>query len=406
MIHSSYFKPRIFPINGNTTPDEIDRLQDMSGSTNLKREKVHEIGRDGLVGWKTGIPEVSLTLKQMEYGSLTFWNKLANKDSANTSINLNDFKTSIFDIAGYSTDDNGTFLSTVWFPKMRLAGFGLNIGDPDAFVERTFNLVGEDEIIWSDNNKYLIYLTSTATGTNHQVVIGSGGFATYPDPVADPDSSGATYIVRVVRYRGTTTTELTVTTDYTYNSGTTVLTIPSSLNGDIYKVWYTATTYISGTDPFVVNDSDLSSISADSVSIYLQTSNYVYRLQNVGIDVNFDRQDVKEIGNSEVVQRGIRENTARITLGRFLESYTIEQILRGASSTTYGKYNVRNFQDDITLVVKIYSDRNKGTFKMGYKFTSLAPITTDNGIPTKDYVKRGAVLQCDNCTIVNDENLL
>ena len=406
MIHSSYFKPRAFPVNGNTSPDEIDRLQDMTGTTNLKREKIYEIGRDAVVGWKEGIPDVSVSLKQMEYGSLDFYNILANLASSNTILTLNDFKTSITDIAGFTTDDNGTFLSTIWYPKLRVSGFDLSIGNPDAFVERTFNLIGEDEINWTDNNKYLIYLSSTATGVNHQIVIGSGGFSTYPVPVADPDSSGSVYIQRIVRYRGTTSTELTLTTDYTYNSGTATITIPASTASDIYKVWYTAATYISGADPFVVNDTDLSSISADSVSIYLSTSNYVYRLQNVGVNVSFARQDVKEIGNFNIVQRGITDKMVKITLGRFLESYTIEQILRGALSATYGKYDVRKYADNITLIIKVYSDRNKGTFKMGYKFTNLSPTTTDAGIPLRDYVKKGAVLEGSDCTITNVEGNL
>lgn len=406
MIHSSYFKPKAFPVNTDASPNEIDRLQDMSATTNLKREKVYEIGRDAIVDWKQSIPDVSVSLKQMEYGSLDFYNILANKTSANTILTLNDFKTSITDIAGYSTDDNGTFLSTIWYPKLRVSGFDLTIGSPDAFVERSFNLMGEDEIIWSDNNKYLIYLNSTASGTNHQIVIGSGGFSTYPVPAVDPDSSGATYIQRVIRYRGTTTTELALTTDYTYNSGTATLTIPASVSLDVYKVWYTAASYISGVEPFVNNDSDLASISADSVSIYLNTSNYTYRLQNVGVNVSFSRQDVKEIGNYNIVQRGITDKTVKITLGRFLESFTLEQIMRGALSTTYGKYDVRKYSDNMSLIIKVYSDRYKGTFKMGYKFENLSPTTTDAGIPIRDYVKKGAVLEGSDCTITNIEGSL
>lgn len=403
MIHSSYFKPRAYPHNADSAPNEIDRLQDMSATVNLKREKVYEIGRDDIVDWKEAVPDVSVSLKQMEYGSLDFYNILANKASSNTSLTLNDFKTSITDIAGYKTDDNGTFLGTVWYPKLRVSGFDLSIGNPDAFLERSFSLMGEDEIIWSDANKYLLYVSSTATGTNHQIVFGSGGFASYPDPVVDPDSSGAVYIQRIVRYRGTTTTELVLTTDYTYNSSTGVITIPASAASDVYKVWYTAGSYISGVDPFVNNDSDLASISADSVSVFLNTSDYVYRLQNVGVNVSFSRQDVKEIGNYNIIQRGITDKTVKITLGRFVESFTLEQILRGAASSTYGKYDVRKYSDDISLTIKIYNNRDKDTFLMGYKFTNLAAVSTDGGVPIRDYIKRGAVLEGSNALITTVE---
>lgn len=405
MIHSSYFKPKIFPYNGSGAPVEIDRLQELSGSTSLNRTKINEIGRDGIVGWKTAIPEVSLTLRQLEYGSLEFWNKITNTTA--TSITHADFKTSLFDIAGYKTDDNGTFLGTVWYPAFRTSGFGLSIGDPNASLERSFSFVGEDDITWSDNNKYVIYLERTASSSGTEmIVIGSGGYSTYPDPVADPDSSGDNYFIRCLRVRSGTTTELVEGTDFTYNSGTTTISVPSTQSSDVLKFYYTASTYISGADPFTENDTDLSQISADSVSIYLSTSNYVYRLQSVSLDVSFDRQDVKEIGNTDVVARGVRDTNVKVTLGRILENYTVEQILRGAASSTYGKYDVRKYQDDINLIIKVFSDDTKSTFKIGYKFTNLSPSSADAGVPTVDYVTKGTVLEGQELLITSSEGAL
>ena len=403
MIHSSYYKPRVYPYNGSIAHAEIDRLQDLSGSTTLNRTKINEIGRDGTVGWNKGIPTVSLTLKQLEYGNLEFFNKITN--DADTALTLNDFKTSAFDITGYKTDDDGTFLGTILYPKQRVSGFSLNIGDPDALIERGFTTVGEDNIIFSDNNKYFIELESSASGTGHQIVIGSGGFSTYPDPVALPDESGAKYFYRALRVRASVTTELTEGTDFTFDSGTGLITIPASAASDLFKFYYTATTYISGADPFTNNDSDLAGIKADCASIYLQTSNYVYRLQSIAVDVSFDRQDIKEIGNSNVVSRGVREKTVKITLGRILENYTIEQILRGATSG-YGQYDVREFQDDIKLTIKIYSSNAKTTFKMGYSFTDLSPTNKDEGVPTKDYVTQGNTLEGESATITSIEGSL
>ncbi len=405
MIHSSYFRPKVFPYNGTGAPVEIDRLQELSGSTSLNRTKINEIGRDGIVGWKTAIPEISLTLRQLEYGSLEFWNKITNTTA--TSITHTDFKTATFDIAGYETDDDGTFVATIWYPELRTTGFGLNIGDPDASLERSFTCVGNDEIAWTNNNKYLIYLESTASGTGHQIVIGSGGFSAYPDPVDDPDQSGAIQLIRVLRVRSGTTTELVVTTDYTWNSSSNLLSfVGATAASDVFKVYYTATTYISGVDPFTENDSDLAEISADCVSIYLQTSEYVYRLQSVGVDVSFDRQDIKEIGNSEVVARGVRDTNVKVTLGRILEDYTIENILRAAGTTTYGKIDVRQFADDLSLTIKIFNNADKDTFKIGYKFTNLSPTTTDAGVPTVDYVTKGTTLEGQEFLITTVEGAL
>lgn len=392
MIHSSYYKPRIWPYNGDITSAEIDRLQEFSGSISLNRDKINEIGRVDLVGWKTAIPSVTANLRQLEYGTTEFWTKITNLADGTVPIDQDDFKTSVVDFAGYKTDDNGTFLGTIWYPKMRCSGWGLNISDPDALVERSFSFVGEDQIAWTDNNKYLIQLSSTASGTGHQIVIGSGGFSTYPDPVNDPDYSGSRQIVRVLRVRSGTTTELTFNTDYTWNSSTNLMTFPTgTVSGDVFKVWYTASSYISGGSIFTNNDTDASGLVADSCSIYLATSTYVYRLQSVAVDVSFDRQDLKEIGNSEVVQRGVRQTNVRVTLGRILEDYTIEQILRGAASS-YGKYDIRNYQDDIKLIIKVYSDKNKGTFLLGYSFNNLTPNSSDLGVPTHDYVNAGTQL--------------
>ena len=400
MIHSSYYQPRVYPYGGSGASAEIDRLQEFSGTVTTNREKINEIGRDGTVDWRKGIPSVALTLRQLEYGSIEFWRKLANKADSVTSITLNDFKTSVVDMAGFQTDDSGTFLGTVWYPKLRTNGWGINIGDPESLIERSFSLIGEDQISWSDSNKYLIYLESTATGTGHMIVIGSGGFATYPDPVNDPRSSGASQILRVVRIRAGVASELVITTDYTWSSSTNLLNIPASASGDLYKITYTAGSYITGGTPFTLNDTDLGGISADSCSIYLRVSNYVYRLQSVSVDVSLTREDVKEVGNSEVVQRGVKEKTVKITLGRILEDYTLERILIGAPAS-FGAYDVRNFQDDMTLSIYCYSDKDKGTFKIGYKFTNLSPTSTDIAVPTKDYVKAGTVLEGEEAIIAS-----
>lgn len=399
MIHSSYLRPRIYPIGGASgDAAEIDRLQDLSGSVSLNREKINEIGRDGTVDWKAGIPQLSLTARQLEYGNMEFWRKITNKSDATTGITLADFKTPTFHIAGYKTDDDGSFLGTVLYPSLRTSGFGLNIGDPEALIERNFSFVGEDEFLFSDNNKYVIELKSTASGAGHQIVIGSGGFADYPDPVALPDSSGSEYFIKAYRVRSGTATELVEGTDFTYNSGTGLISGLSSQASDIFKFYYTAGSYITNGTIFSNNDSDIGGHVADSVSIYLNVSNYVYKLQSVSIDVSFDRQDLKEIGNSEVVQRGVRENTVRVTLGRILETYTIEQILRGAASG-YGQYSARKYQDDISLSIKIFNDKTKATFRLGYAFPNLSVTSSDLTVPTKDYVQRGTVLEGEEATI-------
>lgn len=388
MIHTSDVKPNVFPHGGTGTKSEIDRLQDLSASIALNRTKIKEVGTDGTIGWKESTPNVSLTLRQLEYGNIEFYNKLANKADNNTIVNFTDFKTSYSDIACYKTEESsGDFLSTVWYPKTRVSGFSLSIGDPEASLERNFSLVGEDEITLQGNNQYLIYIDKTIesgeAGTVN-IVIGSGDYANYPDPVEDPDVSGS-YILRVVRVRAGVISDLVEGTGYSYTSGTTTIALSDTLAGDVYRIWYSAATYIVGALPFVTNTTDEVEISADCCSIYLATSNYVYRLQSVSLDVSLDRTDYKEIGNKEIVLRGARDITANVTLGRFLESYTVEEILRGVSSN-YGKIDVREFPTTGTdLIIKIFSDNTKSNFLLGYKVTGLNVTSFDKGTPVDDY---------------------
>lgn len=399
MIHTSYWRPRVYPYNGDVTPAQIDRLQDITASITLNREKIREIGRDGTVSWRKRIPSTRVTLRQNEYGEIEFWQKLANMPSNDYEITLADFKTAMVDICGYKTDDSGTFEGTVWYPKLRTSGFGINIGDPQAMIERTFDLVGEDEIILQGDNQYFMYKKFTAVGGSNET------FTVIPEPTLDPDVSGADgYFLRVLRVSGGTTTELTYTTDYTYNPTTYVLTVLSTTAADVIKVYYSSDDYLSGQTVFTNNDTDAGGISADCASIFLYVAadNYVYRLQSVGIDVSFDRSDYYEIGNKEVVSRGIRENTVRVTLGRMVEAYTIEEVLRGQVAD-YGKLNPREFGSANTLRVKVYGNNTKNTFNIGYKMTNLAPVTLDEGVPLNDYNTRTTTLEGEDLTISSVE---
>ena len=400
MIHSSYYQPSIIPVYGDLDKSEIDRCQDITGAITLDRTKIEEIGRDGIVDWRTGIPAVSLTMRQLEYGSIDFWRKLSNKGDSVATILFTDFKTSLFDIAAYKTDDNATFLGTVWYKGMRISGFGLNIGDPEALAERTFTLVGEDEINLLNNNKYLICKRYTAAGGLNETFTVND-----PVPVADPDYSGQ-YLLRVVRTRAGTSSELTHGTEWSYDGVDTLTINGLSIAGDVIRIWYSGSSYIGGGDYFIENDADLAAIEANSCSIYLANSNYLYRLQSAAIDVTLDRYDIKEIGNNEVVARGVRGITARVTLGRILETYTIEEIIRGKAGLNYGKLDIKKLSDNISLIVKFYDNADKTTFKMGYKITDLAPVGLDAGIPLNDYISRGVTLEGEVGFITTDEGSL
>lgn len=396
MIHSSYYKPRIFPFGGDCAPAEIDRAQAIDPTVSLNREKVEEIGNPNIVGYIKKTPTIGYRLTQLEYGNFEFWRKLANKADSVETLTLNDFKTPTFDICAYLTDDDNTFKGTIWYPKLRTSGFSFTIGDPEAIVERGFDFVGEKAVIWQGDNRYFIYKEHVAGSGNDDEISLSDRV-----PAVDPDIADK-YMIRVLRVKAGVTTELVETTDWTYSP--TTLTIVSITTGDIIKVYYTSAT--APDVQFTPNTTDPAGILADSCDIYVyvpgtgkpSSANIMYRVQSATIDVSFDREDTKEIGNREVVKRGIRDKTVSVTLGRLLEEFTMEEVLRGVD-TGYGKIDIEKFSDQVTVIIKVYEDSTKATFKYGLKATGLTGTELRGGAGINAYVNKENALEGEALTI-------
>ena len=405
MIHSSYYKPRIFPFNGNCAPAEIDRAQAIDPTISLNREKVEEIGNPNIVGYIKKTPAITYRLTQLEYGNFEFWRKITNKADSVKTLTLDDFKTPTFDICAYLTDDDTTFKGTIWYPKLRTSGFSVTIGDPDAIIERGFDFVGEKAVIWEAGNKYFIYKEHVAgSGLDDDIDLSARV------PAVDPDDA-TKYMIRVLRVKAGVTTELDETTDWTYTPATKILHIVSIANNDIIKIYHTSAT--APDVQFSPNTNDPAGILADSCEIYVyepgtgkpSSSDKMYRVQSATIDVTFDREDVKEIGNREVVKRGIRDKTVTVTLGRLLEEFTMEQVLRGVSST-YGKIDIEKFSDQVTVIVKVFSDSTKtaGKFQYGLVATGLTGSELRGGAGINAYVNKENALEGEALTLYADIN--
>jgi len=398
LFHSqSNFKPRIIPLLGDTDWAQIDRAQTLDPDVTLTREKIEELGREDIVAWLKDIPTVGCRLVQREYGSIDLFRQLANKTSG--SVSLGDFDNTAFDICAYLTDTNDAFISTLVYPKQRMVGFSITIGDPTALIDRSFDFTGESAKLWQGDNKYFIFKKKTVASGD----LGSGNIVdiTVSDPsaVENPDKAGE-YILRVVRVRSGETEELT-SDKFSYSAPT--LTVEDCEIGDVIKYWYTASSWVSNPSaPFIENDSDLPAIRAHSASLYLKigSSNYLYKLQSATIDVRFDREDVREIGNDEVVLRGVTNKTVTITLGRLLESeFTLEEVLRNVASG-YGVIDIDKFSADITFICALYSDADKGTFKIGFKATKLTPSAFRPGTANiNTHVDSGVTLEGEDLLI-------
>jgi len=394
---------RLIPVLGSGTWTQVDRVQSVDKTGTINKIKVEELGRDGVVEYVDQPPSVTYRLSQHEFGSLAIFRTLGNVADSDTEVTLNDFKTSTFDVCSYLTDDSGTFKGTVWIPKQRLAGFSINIGSPHGLIERSFDFIGEDWITFQGANKYLIYKEEDIesggeleSGDRAQIVISA------PAAVKDPDSESGNdiYVLRVVKVRAGVSTELVEGTDYTATAN--LLEVEACAIGDLIKYWYTAGAYITAEVPFTNNNSDLPALQADYATITLETGNYLYRLQNVALSVALTRFDVGEIGNQEVVTRGVKDKVVTITLDRNIEDFVFEEIIAG-QSTGYGKLDIRKFSDKFTLRIKLFSSATKSTFKIGFKATDLAPSDIKSGSSVGNYTTWGNTLTGQDLTISNLE---
>lgn len=408
MIHSSQYEPKLSPIYVDTPDIDLDRIQDLTATLTMNRTKVDEIGRIGIVGWRQLTPSVTVSMKQLEYGNMAIYNALANNTPAITQVSLTDFKASAFDIMAFATNDSGVFLGTIMYPRLRLSGFTINISDPMQVIERTFNFVGEDEISFENNSAYVVRQRYVAPG-NQVANAALSITVNTPTPQVDPDNSGK-FIYRVIRTSanlptaGTTlSTELNWGTDWSYD-GVSVLHINNAYAGDVFWVWYAASSYLPGVNIFTYNNTDVPVLTAECASIFLGNGAYVYRLQSVSIDSTLNRKDIREIGNYNIVSEGVDDYNTKVTLGRVLETFTVEEFLRGVGTGTGQKLDPRKFQSNFALYVNIYSANTKlpSQYKMSYVCTDLAPTKMDTGSTVQQYVTAGNTLEGQTLFITNN----
>lgn len=368
LTYQSGYKPVTFPFTGNVGKAEIDRCQSFDASVTLPNDEIRQLGSDGVSAYIAGIQDASLAVKQWEYGKIEFFQKLANVDASAVTLTLSDFDSAACDYVSYLTNTAGTFYGSLVLPNMRLSGFSINVSDSKALVERNFTMVGENSYLFQGANKYYIEKIETVgsgelVGDDFSVVLSD------PTPVVDPDNSG--YIFKVIRVRSGVSTELT-TSDYSYVSGTATLTVSNAALADVYKIYYTAGSYITAQNPFVENVSDAYGVRASFCELYIGTTNRLQKVTSASIDVTLTRDDVIGIGYTKAEERGITERAVKISLGQMMDSdLTVEEFLRGESSG-YGKIDYDKLSTDITFVMAIYDNADHDNLLIGYKATGLS----------------------------------
>jgi hypothetical protein len=403
--HASATKPRVYPWNAATLPMDIDRVQSISGGVNQPQELVYEIGRLDKVCTDLKILEEKCSLTQLEYGEVDFYLALANKAALPSGgLQLSDFDDSLVDIISVGKDKfGGTMEQTLWLPKLSLNSLAFNIANADARIERTFDLGGDFFKILKSTNK--IYMQKIVTVPSGYSAAPYAISLADPVPAVDPNVAGK-YIQRILRVRSGVTTELELTTDYTFSAPSS-LSILLATSGDVLKIVYTAASFGTGGDYTSLNDADLCYINADSVKVTLQsgvgTEIELDRLTSLNLTATLNRISEAVIGLSEKLLKNVQTYDVKVALNGRVKDATIEEVLMGQAGNNWGIIDPNEFKTDLVLRVYVYEDATKSTFKMGYKVTGLAFSDNTQDANANDFWSNGINLSSDNMLISDVE---
>ena len=403
--HSSAIKPRIVPWNGDTQPSDVDRSINLSGGVTQPSENVYELGRLQKVCTDLKILEEKCTLNQLEYGEIDTYLALANKSALPSGgLQLADFDDALVDIISVIKDKfAGTVEQTLWLPKLSLNSIALNVANAEARVERNFDLGGDFFKILKNTNKiYMQKIVTVPSGVSlapHVISLSD------PVPTVDPNVAGK-YIQRVLRVRAGVTTELELTTDYTFAAPST-LTILLASTGDIFKIVFTAASFGTGGDYTTLNDADLCYINADSVKVTLQsgvgTEVELDRLTGFNINASFKRISEAVIGLQEKLLKNVESYDVKIALNGRVKDAKIEDVLMGQGGNNFGIIDPNLFKTDLVVRVYVYEDATKATFKMGYKVINAAFSDTKQDANANAFWSEGINLSSDNLLISDQE---
>jgi len=374
--HASGVKPISIPVNNDVTPDNWDRCQGFTPATSQPMEKVYEIGRLDKMDFDKQTLEATLSIAQLEYGTIDSFLQLAGKTAEpGAGLVLSDFDDPRTDFYLPGKDEYaGTVEQTLWLQHMSLDSLGLNI-NADERLERTFDLSGDYCKIAREGNKYLIFKEDdAASGTLGSYVISLAD----PAPVVDPNNAGS-YILDIWRIRSGVATQLTVTTDYTYSDATKNLTILSGLASDNYRIWYTAASYGTSGDPTSLNNSDDYFIGAENITVTIDDGTHTAveldKLTSVSIAATFNRLAQPKIGSTDKF-RDVESYDVSVSLSGYVKDFSILEALMLQAGQSWGIIDFSLF-DEVAVIVKIYQESAKSTFLIGYKATALE-LADDN----------------------------
>lgn len=400
--HASATKPIIYSWDAAVSEQNLDRVQSFGFGNTQPFEMLYEEGRLDKMYVDLDIPETSLSVTQLEHDTLNSYLMFANKSVLPSGgLQLSDFSSSFIDVISVGKGEyGGTLEQTLWLPKLTLDSLTIGIADANARLERSFEFSGDDYRIARYGNKYVIIAPTTVGSgyatSNFDIVLSD------PVPVENPNISGR-YMYLVTRKRGSTITELTVDTDYTYNHYNNTLTILSATTADIYQVYYTAGASPAG-DPTVENDTDSYRIKADSVTVTLESADQgvvveLDKLTALNIACTLNRIDEAVIGKKAKELKEVENYTVNLTLDGRVKNSTLEEVLMGKAGLDWSLVDVDHFATDLVMRMKVYEDSTKTTFLHGYKITGLFYSDGTRDVNANEFWTKGVTLQSDELLI-------
>ena len=405
ITHSSGMKPISVPITANVTPEDWDRVQSFNPATSQPSEKLYEIGRLAKMAVDKGLLEASLSITQLEYGTIDSYLQLANLSAEpGSGLELSDFSSAKTDFYSPGKDEYaGTVEQTLWMQKMVLNSLNVEMSANEK-ISRSFELSGEFCKIARYANKYLIFKSDTVPSgqsVDYEIDLSD------PVPVGDPNNAGV-YMLQIFRVSlAGVSTEMT--SGYTYSDATKKLTVALVTPGDNIRIWYTAGSYGTAGDPTALNDADDYYLKADNVTVTvddgINPAVELTKLTSLSINATLNRNDEGAIGSDEKIFNEVESYDVGISLGGFVKNSTIQEALMTQAGQSWGIIDYSKFST-VDVVVKIYQEATKATFKMGYKVTGCDFADDSATYDANSFADSPVSLNSDNLLITeNDGNL-
>lgn len=370
--HARSVSPYFIPNKGGNASD-LHGITALTGGSSVASEDVFVVGKKVKCATDKDIPETTVSVTQLERGEILSYLTLANLDAEPVSgLTLEDFSNGLIDVALYERDSfSGAIEQTIWFPKTAISSLSLDIADPEARIERSFDLAGDNKHELNYDNKVLIHVENVApSGTSGAYIITVNS----PTPEPDPNNSGK-WILRIDRTRsGETVTLSEDAGDFSFD-GVDEITITSALTADVYNIYYSASDFASGGDPTTVDSGNPCFLKADSVTVLISdgtTELELDLLTSLSISATINRIDESVIGNDERILREISDTPVDLSLSGRVKDSTILEAFMGQLGNNWGITDINRYLDNVKVTVKIYSDSTKSTFLIGYQVDGLA----------------------------------